>query len=92
MFRIATRLPLRAARTPFVRYNSSTTGASRIVQLAGQVERPSAIEASVPVMWAVCGALVFTAFNRVEERAGSENVETVSCICAFSGEFLADET
>jgi hypothetical protein len=35
------------------------------------------MEASVPVMWAVCGALVFTAFNRVEERSGKDEVETV---------------
>jgi hypothetical protein len=78
MFRLAARLPLRAARAPIsIRHNSSTTGASRIVHLAGQVERPSAMEASVPVMWAVCGALVFAAFNRVEERSGKDEVETV---------------
>ncbi|KAJ4334662.1 hypothetical protein N0V87_006698 [Didymella glomerata] len=66
--RIATRAP-----RAFVRYNSSSTSrAARIVEMAGQVEKPSALEASVPVMWAVCGALTYTAWNRMEGRKGDE--------------------
>ncbi|KAJ8104878.1 hypothetical protein OPT61_g10517 [Boeremia exigua] len=66
--RIATRAP-----RAFVRYNSSTTSrASRIVEMAGQVEKPHVLEASVPVMWAVCGALTYTAWNRMEGRKGDE--------------------
>jgi hypothetical protein len=81
-----------AARAPraFVRYNSSSTSrAARIVEMAGQVEKPStysdihiqwpradpmlgALEASVPVMWAVCGVLTYTAWNRMEGRKGDE--------------------
>lgn len=89
--RIATRAP-----RAFVRYNSSssTSRAARIVEMAGQVEKPStstptllarkdaaqakvltsagALEASVPVMWAVCGALTYTAWNRMDGRKGDE--------------------
>ncbi|KAF2785916.1 hypothetical protein K505DRAFT_157734 [Melanomma pulvis-pyrius CBS 109.77] len=84
-FTLPTRLPIRAAlfagkRTApaFIRHNSSSSsGASRILELAGNAERPSPLEASVPVMWAVCGALVYTAFNRIDEKSGSENVDTL---------------
>ncbi|KAF1927588.1 uncharacterized protein M421DRAFT_421428 [Didymella exigua CBS 183.55] len=67
--RIATRAP-----RAFVRYNSSssTSRAARVVEMAGQVEKPSALEASVPVMWAVCGALTYTAWNRMDGRQGDE--------------------
>ncbi|KAL1591799.1 hypothetical protein SLS59_010071 [Nothophoma quercina] len=67
--RIATRAP-----RAFVRYNSSssTSRAARIVEMAGQVEKPSALEASVPVMWAVCGALTYTAWIRMDGRKGDE--------------------
>lgn len=98
--RIATRAP-----RAFVRYNSSssTSRAARIVEMAGQVEKPStysfspahqrpahctcnvsihatyntntfvgALEASVPVMWAVCGALTYTAWTRMDGRKGDE--------------------
>ncbi|KAF2710138.1 hypothetical protein K504DRAFT_466565 [Pleomassaria siparia CBS 279.74] len=80
-----TRLPIRAAlagvrRAPAtLRYNSSSSsvGASRIIQMASRAERPSPLEASVPVMWAVCGALTFAAWGRIEERSGSLDVETL---------------
>ena len=71
--RIATRAP-----RAFVRFNSSsssTSRAARIVEMAGQVEKPSALEASVPVMWAVCGALTYTAWNRMDGRKGDDSVE-----------------
>jgi len=45
--------------------------------MAAQAEKPSAVEASVPVMWAVCGVLCYTAFSRVEEANGKEAVETL---------------
>ncbi|KAJ4354951.1 hypothetical protein N0V95_003360 [Ascochyta clinopodiicola] len=65
------RLATRAPRA-FVRYNSSTssTRAARMLSLAGQVEKPSLLEASVPVMWGVCGALTYTAWNRMEGKEG----------------------
>ncbi|KZM20717.1 uncharacterized protein EKO05_0007929 [Ascochyta rabiei] len=67
--RIATRAP-----RAFVRYNSSssTSSTARIINMAGQVEKPSVLEASVPVMWAICGALTYTAWNRMEGRKGDE--------------------
>ena len=34
-----------------------------------------AAEAAVPVMWAVCGALTYTAWNRMSERSAGDNVE-----------------
>lgn len=34
-----------------------------------------ATEAAVPVMWAVCGALTYTAWNRMDERTAGGNVE-----------------
>ncbi|KAJ4993170.1 hypothetical protein SVAN01_01145 [Stagonosporopsis vannaccii] len=67
--RIATRAP-----RAFVRFNSTSSAsrAARIVEMAGQVEKPNALEASVPIMWAVCGALTYTAWNRMEGRKGDE--------------------
>ncbi|KAF2451864.1 hypothetical protein P171DRAFT_515792 [Karstenula rhodostoma CBS 690.94] len=70
------RLPLtRTFRAP-ARFNSNTTTsrAARVIEMAAQAEKPSALEAGVPVMWAVCGGLIYTAWNRIEEREGSENV------------------
>jgi len=43
--------------------------------MAARAEKPSPLEASVPVMWAVCGVLTYTAFNRIQE--GSGDVETL---------------
>jgi hypothetical protein len=34
-----------------------------------------AAEAAVPVMWAVCGALTYTAWNRMDSNNASGNVE-----------------
>jgi hypothetical protein len=34
-----------------------------------------AMEAGVPVMWAVCGALTYTAWNRMDASNASGNVE-----------------
>jgi len=42
-----------------------------------------ALEVAVPAMWAVCGGLTLAAWNRVEEKSGSENVEKV-CFFFFS--------
>ncbi|KAF9693059.1 hypothetical protein EKO04_009327 [Ascochyta lentis] len=70
--RIATLVP-RAT----VRYNSSTsTRAPRIANLAASVEKPSALEASVPVVWTLCWALTWAAWKRSERRGGDE-VETM---------------
>ena len=72
------RLALRSLRTP-IRFTSNTTTSrtARVIEMAAQAERPSAVEAAVPVMWAVCGGLAFAAWNRIEAREGSENVEKV---------------
>jgi hypothetical protein len=34
-----------------------------------------AAEAAVPIMWAVCAGLSYTAWNRMSERSAGENVE-----------------
>ena len=69
---ITARLPARA-----VRFNSSSSASSaaRVFQMASQAERPSNAEAAVPLLWIVCGALTYTAWNRMEERTAGENVE-----------------
>ena len=79
------RLPITTAslaskRTPAtLRLNSNTSSsrAARVMEMAAQADKPSALEAAVPVMWAVCGGLIYTAWNRVEERSGQENVDKV---------------
>ncbi|KAL1592645.1 hypothetical protein SLS60_011061 [Paraconiothyrium brasiliense] len=76
-FALPVRLPIRTFRAP-ARFNSNTsTRAARVIEMAAQAEKPSALEAGVPVMWAVCGGLIYTAWNRVEERDGAENVQKV---------------
>jgi hypothetical protein len=35
----------------------------------------AATEVAVPVMWAVCGALTFAAWNRMDARSAGDNVE-----------------
>jgi hypothetical protein len=35
----------------------------------------AAAEAAVPALWAVCAALVYTAWNRMDERSVGDNVE-----------------
>jgi hypothetical protein len=47
------------------------------MEMAAQADKPSALEAAVPVMWAVCGGLIYTAWNRVEEKSGQESVDKV---------------
>ena len=34
-----------------------------------------AAEAAVPIMWAVCAGLSYTAWNRMSERSADENIE-----------------
>ncbi|KAF2658663.1 hypothetical protein K491DRAFT_713373 [Lophiostoma macrostomum CBS 122681] len=79
-FVLPKRLPITASfaakRTPaFARFNSSssTSTAERIVEMARQAEKPSALEASVPIMWLVSGAFIYTAFQRAEK--GEDHVE-----------------
>ncbi|KAF1939263.1 hypothetical protein EJ02DRAFT_259710 [Clathrospora elynae] len=80
---IATRVPMTAAfvskrvAPAAFRYNSSSSSsrAARVIEMAAQAERPTAAEAAVPVMWAVCGLLTYTAWNRMSERTAGENVE-----------------
>ena len=55
--------------------NTSSSRAARVIEIAAQAEKPSAMEAAVPAMWAVCGALIYTAWNRVDEKSGVENVD-----------------
>ncbi|KAF1951145.1 hypothetical protein CC80DRAFT_481361 [Byssothecium circinans] len=81
-FILPKRLPITAAsfvgkRVPAtVRYNSSTSSrASRVIEMAAQAEKPSAMEATVPIMWAVCGGLIYTAWNRIDEKSGQDNVD-----------------
>jgi len=81
--RIATRVPItaafagkRAAPAAFrANSSSSTSRAARIVEIAAQAERPNPAEAAVPVMWAVCGALTYAAWNRMDQRTAGDNVE-----------------
>lgn len=78
-FVLPARLPItRTFRAP-ARFNSntSTSRAARVIELASQAEKPSALEAGVPVMWAACGVFTLLVWNRIEERAGTENVEKV---------------
>ncbi|KAF2818615.1 hypothetical protein CC86DRAFT_450427 [Ophiobolus disseminans] len=78
--RLATRAPV--ATRAFARYHSSSSasGAARVIQMAAQAERPSAAEAAVPVMWAVCGALTYTAWNRMDATNAGGNVEKLIII------------
>ncbi|KAF2686899.1 hypothetical protein K458DRAFT_386864 [Lentithecium fluviatile CBS 122367] len=73
-----TTFSLAGKRTPaFARFNSNTSSsrAARVIEMAAQAEKPSALETAVPVMWAVCGGLIYTAWNRVEEKSGAECVD-----------------
>ena len=90
-FVLPTRLPARAFRAP-ARFNSntSTSRTARVIEMASeanaqaQAQKPSALEAGVPFAWAVCGVLGYAAWNRVEEREGSENVGKVCCFPLLS--------
>ncbi|OAL44511.1 hypothetical protein IQ07DRAFT_241952 [Pyrenochaeta sp. DS3sAY3a] len=78
--RLATRVPITAAFAgprAAVRFNSSSSSsrAARVIEMAAQAERPNAAEAAVPVAWVLCGALTYTAWNRMTERNAGENVE-----------------
>ncbi|KNG48593.1 hypothetical protein DDE82_004203 [Stemphylium lycopersici] len=81
--RIAARVPVTAAfagkraAPAAIRYNSSSSSSStaRMMEMAAQAERPNATEVAVPVMWAVCGVLTYTAWNRMSERTAGQNVE-----------------
>ncbi|KAF1849217.1 uncharacterized protein K460DRAFT_279581 [Cucurbitaria berberidis CBS 394.84] len=81
--RIATRVPITAAfagkraAPAALRYNSSSSSsrAARVIEIAAQAERPSGAEAGVPALWAVCGALTYAAWNRMNEQTAGENVE-----------------
>jgi len=39
-----------------------------------------AAEAAVPVMWAVCGALTYTAWNRMDAKSAGGNVEKLMIV------------
>jgi hypothetical protein len=69
IFRIAPRIAVRTAR-----YNSTSTSsrASRMVEMARQVEKPNLLDSSIPLLWATCGVLTYTAWNRQEGRRGEE--------------------
>ncbi|KAH3999205.1 hypothetical protein HBI56_083830 [Parastagonospora nodorum] len=69
------RLITRSTRSVRFNSSSSSSSAARVMQMAAQAERPNATEAAVPVMWAVCGALTYTAWNRMDERTAGGNVE-----------------
>lgn len=81
--RIATRAPITAAlagkriapATARLNSSSSTSRAARVIEMASQAEKPNAAEAAVPVMWAVCGVLTYTAWSRMSERNAQGNVE-----------------
>ncbi|KAH9866889.1 hypothetical protein IAQ61_007478 [Plenodomus lingam] len=77
--RLATRAALAGKRTTTTtaRYNSSSTSstAARVIQIAARTERPSATEAAIPALWAACGALTYTAWNRLSEESAGGNVE-----------------
>lgn len=87
-FVLPARLPItRTFRaTPFARFNSdaSSSRAARVIEMAAQAEKPSALEAGVPVMWALCGALAYTAWNRAAERDAAES--TVEKVCLYTKE------
>jgi hypothetical protein len=42
--------------------------------MARSAEKPSALEASVPIMWLLSGAAIYTAFTRIEGK-GEDHVE-----------------
>ena len=78
-FVLPIRLPVtRTFRAP-ARFNSnaSSSRAARVIEMAAQAERPSPLETAVPVMWAVCGGLIYAAWNRIEAKEGEKNVEKV---------------
>ncbi|KAF2844679.1 hypothetical protein T440DRAFT_461703 [Plenodomus tracheiphilus IPT5] len=70
--RIATRAAFAGKR-----FNSSSSSSTtaRVMQMAAQAERPTATEFAVPALWAACGVLTFTAWNRMSERSAGDNVE-----------------
>ncbi|KAF2267552.1 hypothetical protein CC78DRAFT_530658 [Lojkania enalia] len=62
---IPTRLPI--TPRPFLRHHSSASRAgARIVHIAAQAEKPSAAEAGLPVVWALCAGLGVAAWRRAE--------------------------
>lgn len=70
--------PFLTKRTPLptLRFNSTSTSSatSRIAQvgqMAAQAEKPTVLEASVPVMWALSGAAILAAWSRVDEKEDS---------------------
>ncbi|ORY10008.1 hypothetical protein BCR34DRAFT_602467 [Clohesyomyces aquaticus] len=80
-FVLTKRFPLTAAvagkRTPaFARLNSSSSAsrAARVIEMAAQAEKPTAFEASIPVLWALCGAAAFATWNRIDDK-GEDHVE-----------------
>ncbi|KAF2867790.1 hypothetical protein BDV95DRAFT_610691 [Massariosphaeria phaeospora] len=59
------------------RYNSSSSSsrAARVIEMATQAEKPSPLEATIPIMWLISGALIYTAWNRIDEKSAGNNVE-----------------
>ncbi|KAF2005707.1 hypothetical protein P154DRAFT_518430 [Amniculicola lignicola CBS 123094] len=72
---LAKRAPITKVSTAFARFNSTSSAGSRVAQLAAHAEKPSALEAAVPVMWLLSGAAIYTAWNRVDEKTGNEAVD-----------------
>ncbi|KAF1831414.1 hypothetical protein BDW02DRAFT_572025 [Decorospora gaudefroyi] len=77
--RLATRLPrtliTTRTTTPAFRSNSSSSSSSsaaRVLEMAARAERPSNAEVAVPLLWAVCAGLSFTAWNRQSEGVGAD--------------------
>ncbi|KAF2251099.1 hypothetical protein BU26DRAFT_563046 [Trematosphaeria pertusa] len=77
-FVLPKRLPITANFRPAAyRFNSSSSSsrAARVIEMAAQAEKPSAMETAVPAMWAICGGLIYAAWNRIDEKSGQENVD-----------------
>lgn len=57
-----------------LRMNSTSTStvasrvASEVQQRVAVVEKPSSLEASVPVMWALSGAAILAAWSRIDDK------------------------
>ncbi|OAK95309.1 hypothetical protein IQ06DRAFT_232266 [Phaeosphaeriaceae sp. SRC1lsM3a] len=77
MFAARAFRPITSAAARPVRFNSSSSASSaaRVIQMASQAERPNTAEAAVPLLWAVCGALTYTAWNRMDQKNAGGNVE-----------------
>lgn len=88
-FLLSSRLPLTATSSMAAKRTPAFTRSLTSAELSAKVKddyatldvaakaagRPRSLEIGVPIMWAVCGGLILTAWNRIEDKSGQDNVE-----------------